>query len=63
LDSNRADKPDITATRSPSLISDQSEISATVRPQPMQRLIEGSTTQIFTHGVAGAGARISMRVI
>jgi hypothetical protein len=43
------------ARRSASLISGQSEISATVRPQPMQRLLEGSTTQTLTQGVAGGG--------
>jgi len=44
------------AFRSSSLIALQAAISVVVRPQPMQRADNGSTTQIFTQGVAIAGA-------
>ncbi len=44
--------------RSSSLISLQAAISATVRPQPMQRADKGSTTQILTQGVEIGGAGI-----
>jgi hypothetical protein len=51
----RADRPDITARRSSSLISGQSEISAIERPQPMQSPLWGSTTQTLTQGVVAEG--------
>jgi hypothetical protein len=44
----------MTPTRSSAFISGQSEISATVRPQPMQNPLSGSITQILTQGVTGA---------
>jgi hypothetical protein len=44
------------ALRSFSLIPLQAAISAIVRPQPMQRADNGSTTQIFTQGVEIAEA-------
>jgi hypothetical protein len=37
--------------RSVSLMSSQSAISDVDRPQPMQRAVTGSTTQILTQGV------------
>ena len=39
----------------------QAEISATVRPQPMQSRLSGSTTQVFMQGVKGAGGTKFMR--
>jgi hypothetical protein len=59
----RADRLDMTARRCSSVISGQSEISAIVRPQPMQRPLRGSTTQILTHGVAAEGEWISIALI
>jgi len=43
------------SARSSSLISDQAATSPGVRPQPMQSPDTGSTTQIFTQGVAICG--------
>jgi hypothetical protein len=39
------------AARSGSLMSSQSAISSVERPQPIQRAVRGSTTQILMQGV------------
>src|SRR3974390_2362426 len=48
----RSPSPPMIAVRSDSLMAAQAAISATERPQPMQSVESGSTTQIWTQGVA-----------
>jgi hypothetical protein len=48
------------AVRSDSLMAPQAAISATERPQPMQSAESGSTTQIWTQGVAIAAGEASV---
>ena len=49
----------MTAIRSGSLIVDQAEISAPVRPQPMHRADSGSRTQTLMQGVETAGTGLT----
>jgi hypothetical protein len=47
------------SSRSVSLKPGQAAISSLVRPHPMHKLERGSSTQIFTQGVEGAGMALS----
>jgi len=50
----------MTVARSLSLIVGQAAISLSVRPQPMQRPEMGSTMQVWTQGLEGAAADMSL---
>jgi hypothetical protein len=48
----RSAKANITSRRPSGVMVSQSAISPRVRPQPIQKPVSGSTTQIFMHGVS-----------